>query len=150
VNSKVSPAQRAFLPLCRARELLSDIRAADVSIADAAREAGLSPFQFIRRFESAFGETPHQFRTRQRLVAAQRLLARGRSVTDVCLDVGFSSLGSFSSLFARRIGVSPARYQRSVRCSVHVADWTPHPPNCLLWIGGAGAGAIFEKIRRGR
>lgn len=147
-RSNAWPNRRAVLQLCRARDLLADVRAANVSISDAAREAGLSSFHFIRRFEAVFGETPHQFRTRERLTAAQRLLARGHSVTDVCLDVGFSSLGSFSALFARRIGISPARYQRTVRRSVFIADWTPHPPNCLLWIGGPGAIAIFEKTLR--
>ena len=119
-RSNTWPNRRAVLQLCRARDLLADVRAANVSIGDAAREAGLSSFHFIRRFEAVFGETPHQFRTRERLTAAQRLLARGHSVTDVCLDVGFSSLGSFSALFARRIGISPARYQRSVRRSVFI------------------------------
>ena len=55
---------------------------------------------------------------------------------------------AFSALFARKIGVSPARYQRSVRCSVFIPDWTPHPPHCLLWIGGPDAMAIFEKTLR--
>jgi AraC-like DNA-binding protein len=148
-----SPAwrnRRTFLRLCRARDLLSDLRSSNVSIAEAAREASLSSFHFIRRFEAAFGETPHQFRTRERLTAAQRLLARGRSVTDVCLDVGFSSLGSFSTLFARRVGISPAEYQRSLRRSVYVPDWTPHPPTCLLLMGGPDAIAIFEKTVRRR
>ena len=121
---------------------------ANVSIGAAAREASLSSFHFIRRFEAVFGETPHQFRTRERLTAAQRLLARGHSVTDVCLDVGFNSLGSFSTLFARKIGISPAGYQRSLRRSVYIPDWTPHPPICLLWIGGPDAIAIFEKTLR--
>jgi AraC-like DNA-binding protein len=134
--------------LCRARDLLSDIRSTNVSIRDAAREANLSSFHFIRRFEAAFGETPHQFRTRERLTAAQRLLARGHSVTDVCLDVGFNSLGSFSALFARKIGISPMRYRRNLGRSVYIPDWTPHPPTCLLWIGGADAIAIFEKTLR--
>ena len=138
-----------FLQLCRARDLLADVRSPNVSIAEVAREAGLSSFHFIRRFEAAFGETPHQFRTRERLAAAQRLLARGHSVTDVCLDVGFSSLGSFSALFARKIGMSPARYQQSLRRSVYIPDWTPHPPTCLLWMGGADAIAILEKKLRG-
>ena len=147
-RSNAWPNRRALAQLCRARELLADVRAANLSIGDAARAAGLSSFHFIRRFEAVFGETPHQFRTRERLTAAQRLLARGHSVTDVCLDVGFSSLGSFSALFARRIGVSPVRYQRSVRRSFYIPDWTPHPPNCLLWMGGPGAIAIFEKTLR--
>jgi AraC-like DNA-binding protein len=147
-RSNAWPNRRAVLQLCRARDLLADVRTANVSIGDAAREAGLSSFHFIRRFEAVFGETPHQFRTRERLTAAQRLLARGHSVTDVCLDVGFSSLGSFSALFARKVGISPARYQRGVRRSVFISDWTPHPPNCLLWIGGPDAIAIFEKTLR--
>jgi AraC-like DNA-binding protein len=149
VTANAWPSRRAFLRLCRARDLLCDQRSADVSVADAAREASLSPCHFIRRFEAAFGETPHQFRTRERLALAQKLLARGRSVTDVCFEVGFSSLGSFSTLFARRIGISPAAYRRNLRRSVYIPEWTPHPPNCLLWIGGPDAIAIFEKQFRG-
>ena len=140
--------QRALIRLWRARDLLADIGAANVSIEAAAREANLSSFHFIRRFEAVFGETPHQFRTRERLTEARRLLARGHSVTDVCLDIGFSSLGSFSALFTRRIGVSPAAYQRNLRRCVYVPDWTPHPPSCLLWMGGPDAIAIFEKAWR--
>lgn len=150
VKSTIAHNRRAFAQLCRARDLLADVRAPNVSVRDAAREARMSAFHFIRRFEAAFGETPHQFRTRQRLTTAQRLLARGLSVTDVCLDVGFSSLGSFSSLFARKIGISPAEYQRSLRRSIYIPEWTPHPPACLLWMGGPEAIAIFEKTwRRG-
>lgn len=136
--------------LCRARELLSDVRSPHLSITDAAREANLSSFHFIRKFAAAFGETPHQFRTRERLITAQRLLAHGHSVTEACLDVGFDSVGSFSALFARKIGISPAAYQRSLRRSFYVPDWTPHPPNCLLWMGGQDAIAIFEKTWRAR
>jgi AraC-like DNA-binding protein len=148
VRSNAWPNRRAFLQLCRARDLLADVRCANASIAEAAREASLSSFHFIRRFEAVFGETPHQFRTRERLTAAQRLLARGHSVTDVCLDVGFNSLGSFSALFARKLGISPRRYQQSLRRSVYIPDWTPHPPSCLLWMGGPDAIAIFEKTLR--
>lgn len=71
-------------------------------------------------------------------------------MTEVCLDVGFNSLGSFSTLFTREIGISPAAYQRSLRRSFYVADWIPHPPNCLLWMGGPEAIAIFEKTLRRR
>jgi len=126
VRTKAWPHRRAFLQLCRARDLLAEVGDTSVSVADAAREASLSSYHFIRRFEAVFGETPHQFRTRERLTAARRLLARGHSVTDVCLDVGFSSL----------------------RRSVYIPDWTPHPPSCLLWMGGPDAIAIFEKTLR--
>jgi AraC-like DNA-binding protein len=59
-----------------------------------------------------FGVTPHQFRTNARLERARRLLGDGRSVTDACLAVGFSSPGSFSHLFGRRVGVAPSAYRR--------------------------------------
>jgi AraC-like DNA-binding protein len=134
--------------LCKGRDLLAEVRSPDISVAGAAVEAGMSSFHFIRTFSTMFGETPHRFRTRERLNTAQRLLAQGRSVTEVCLEVGFSSLGSFSTLFTREIGVSPATYQRSLRYSIYVPDWTPHPPNCLLWMGGPDAIAIFEKTFR--
>jgi AraC-like DNA-binding protein len=149
LKSIESRNRRVLRQLCRARDVLADVRSSDVSVRDAAVEAGMSSFHFIRTFATMFGETPHQFRTRERLNAAQRLLARGQSVTDVCLDVGFSSIGSFSTLFRREIGMSPAAYQRSLRCSVYVPDWRPHPPNCLLWMGGPDALAIFEKTFRG-
>jgi AraC-like DNA-binding protein len=141
------PTRRAILQLGRARDLLADLNAANASIGDVARQAGMSRFHFIRRFEAVFGETPHQFRTRERLTAAQRLLARGHSVTSACLEVGFASLGSFSTLFTRNVGVSPSEYQRGLRRMIFVPDWAPHPPSCLLWMGGPDAIAIFKKLR---
>jgi len=137
-----------FIQLCRGRDRLANIQSASITVEDAAREANLSSFHFIRSFKAAFGETPHQFRTRERLMAAQRLLARGWSVTDVCLEIGFSSVGSFSSLFTREMGVSPNVYKRSLRRFVYIADWMPHPPNCLLLMCGPASTAIFEKISR--
>lgn len=140
--------RRALSQLCKARALLADVGSPDVSIKSAAREAGMSSFHFIRRFAEVFGETPHAFRTRERIQAAQRLLACGRSVTHACAEVGFSSVGSFSTLFKREVGVSPATYQRALRCSVYIPDWRPHPPSCLLWMGGPDSIAIFEKTSR--
>ena len=91
-----------FRRLCRARDLLRELREPSPSIADLAREVQISPFHFIRQFEAVFGVTPHQFRIQTRLDAAKHLLAMGHhSVTDVCMDVGFSSLGSFSALFTQ-------------------------------------------------
>src|SRR5262245_66139913 len=101
---------QAFADLCRARVLLRSSR--PVAIREAAAVARLSPFQFIRRFKALFGDTPHQIRIATRIDRARRLLAlTDRSVTTVCLDVGFSSLGSFSALFARRVGRSPTAYR---------------------------------------
>src|SRR5687767_12403724 len=102
--------------LCQARDLLREASEPSLSIVDVAREVQISPFHFIRQFEAAFGVTPHQFRIQTRLDFAKRLLAMGQhSVTDVCMEVGFSSLGSFSALFTRRVGETPSAYRRRVR-----------------------------------
>ena len=107
--------------LCIARDLLGETPETPLSIAQIARAVGISPFHFIRQFEAVFGATPHQFRIARRIERATRLLALDSgSVTDVCMEVGFSSLGSFSTLFARRVGVPPSRYRARARCLVQV------------------------------
>ena len=119
-------AHDAFGRLCRAREMLREIREQRLSIPDIAREAGMSPFHFIRRFEALFGLTPHQFRIQARLDDAKLLLARGQhNVTEVCLEVGFESLGTFSDLFARRVGMTPSAYQRNARVVVSMPAGFP-------------------------
>lgn len=123
--------------LCRARDLLQETRGA-VRVDQAARQAALSPYHFIRLFKSTFGRTPHQVLIDARLDRAKQLLvAADLSVTQVCLEVGFVSLGSFSSLFARRIGASPAAYRRRVRALVDVPGTLPASliPGCysLMW-----------------
>jgi AraC-like DNA-binding protein len=127
-----------FRRLCRARELLREVHDPAPSIEDLAREVQISPFHFIRQFEAVFGVTPHQFRIQSRLDLAKQLLAAGdHSVTDVCMAVGFSSLGSFSTLFTQRIGEPPSAYRRRVRAMVTV----PGPPTvdlapgCLTLMG---------------
>jgi AraC-like DNA-binding protein len=84
-----------FRRLCRARESLQQLEDPAPTVEVIAREVQVSPFHFIRQFEALFGVTPHQYRIQARLDRAMRLLAEGRfSVTDVCMEVGFSSLGS--------------------------------------------------------
>ena len=103
----------SFARLCRARDMLREVHDRPWTIDEVARSAGMSPFHFIRQFTALFGDTPHQFRIRARLDRARHLLAmEDRSVTRVCMDVGCSSLGSFSDLFARRVGMAPSAYQR--------------------------------------
>lgn len=117
--------------LARARELLREACAAPLTVADAAREAHVSPYHFIRTFKAVFGETPRQVRIEARLEQARRMLATdAASVTEICNAVGFSSLGSFSHLFTRRVGVAPSAYRRSARALVQVPGLLPpqlHP-----------------------
>ena len=120
-----------FRRLCRARDLLRELREPAPTIEELAREVQISPFHFIQQFEAVFGSTPHQFRIQSRLDLAKHLLARGQhSVTDVCMEVGFSSLGSFSALFTRWTGTSPSRYRRIVQVAAPVID-VPLVPGCL-------------------
>jgi AraC-like DNA-binding protein len=138
----------ALRRLCQARDLLREVGEDHLSVEAVAREVQISPYHFIRQFEAVFGHTPHQFRIQSRLDLAKRLLAGGDSVTDVCLEVGFSSLGSFSHLFARRVGVPPSAYQRRVRPLVQVAGAMPHTlfPGCLSLMASLPAEA-FRSFR---
>jgi AraC-like DNA-binding protein len=102
-----------FRRLCRARAYLHDHHAEPLTLARLAREAGVSRFHFLRLYRQAFGATPREYLTRVRLARAKTLLAADTaSVTEVCLDVGFSSLGSFSTLFAERFGCPPGAWRR--------------------------------------
>jgi|SRR5271166_4049852 len=87
-----------------------------ISLADAAAFAGLSPFYFQRLFTNTFNETPHEFVTRLRIDHAKKLLLAGdHSVTDICFDAGYESLGSFSTRFRSLTGLSPAAFRRESR-----------------------------------
>ncbi|HKU14673.1 MAG TPA: helix-turn-helix transcriptional regulator [Steroidobacteraceae bacterium] len=152
MSSLPSPRVRSrtgavLLRLCRARDLLQDV-SGNVRIEQAAREAALSPYHFIRLFKATFGATPHQVSIDARLERAKELLlAADLSVTEICLEVGFASLGSFSTLFARRVGASPAAYRRRVRAMIQVPGVTPPSliPGCysLMW-GWPGADRARE------
>jgi AraC-like DNA-binding protein len=123
-----------FRGLCRARDILGDCPENAPSIRDVASEIDISPFHFIRQFEALFGATPHQFRIARRIDHAKRLLQSGDlSVTAICMEVGFSSLGSFSDTFSRRVGTSPSSYRRRARTLVQVTSMLAarFEPGCL-------------------
>ena len=84
-----------------------------ITLAELASVAGLSPNHLLRVFRQLFHQTPYQYITARRLEHARHLLRHSdRSVTDICLSLGFESLGSFSWLFRRHTGISPAAYRR--------------------------------------
>ena len=112
--------------LCRVRDLLRDCLDQELTLDDICMEADLSAWHLLRTFRGAFGETPHEFLTRLRLDRARDLLTvTSRPVTEICFDVGFSSLGSFSTLFRRHVGLSPAQFRRQVRAWVSVPGRHP-------------------------
>src|SRR6516164_3056863 len=120
------PSSRALRKLCQVRDLMRDCLEEELTLADLSLEAELSAWHFLRAFREAFGETPHAFLTRLRLERAKELLTiSSRPVTEICFDVGFSSLGSFSALFRRQVGLSPAQFRREVRAWVRVPGRFP-------------------------
>jgi AraC family transcriptional regulator len=87
-----------------------------ISLEDAAIEAGLSAFHFLRLFSQVLGVTPHQYLVRSRLRHAARLLADDdRAVTQIALDVGFGDLSNFVRTFHRAAGVSPRAFRQAAR-----------------------------------
>jgi AraC-like DNA-binding protein len=112
--ARASTRKELLRRVLRGRDCLLSRMDEPVSIADAASAACMSPYHFLRTFRAAFRVTPHQFLTTQRLFRARTLLRGGNhTVTEVCLDSGFQSLSSFSSLFRRHFGVSPQEMQRT-------------------------------------
>jgi len=112
---------QTYRSLAQAREFMRHTYARPISLPDVAAQANLSPYHFLRIYKRAYGETPHEFLTRLRIERAKTLLARGsHNVTESCFEVGFSSLGSFSNLFADRVGFSPSEYRRYARSPISV------------------------------
>jgi transcriptional regulator GlxA family with amidase domain len=100
--------------LLRARDAMDRAYAAPLDVPALARLAGVSEAHFSRTFRATFGEPPHRYLQRRRVERAMWLLREtDRSVTRVCLDVGFASLGTFSRTFREIVGVSPVAYRRS-------------------------------------
>lgn len=86
----------------------------DIELEDIAREAGVSPFHFLRLFAAVLGVTPHQYLVRSRLRRAARLLAEDdKPVTDIAYDVGFGDLSNFVRTFHRAAGVSPLKFRQA-------------------------------------
>jgi AraC family transcriptional regulator len=87
-----------------------------IDLDDAARQAGLSPFHFLRLFKNVLGVTPHQYLVRSRLRHAAKLLAeQDRAITDIAFEVGFGDLSNFVRSFYRAAGVSPRGFRRACR-----------------------------------
>jgi transcriptional regulator GlxA family with amidase domain len=98
--------------LLRARDAMDRTYAQPLDVRTLAAIACVSEAHFIRTFRATFGETPHRYLQRRRVERAMFLLREtGRSVTDICGDVGFASLGTFSRTFRAIVGESPSAYR---------------------------------------
>ncbi|MFD0732421.1 helix-turn-helix domain-containing protein [Planotetraspora mira] len=118
--------------LRRARDHMDRHYQAPLDLSELARVAGISKFHLVRCFEAAYGETPIRYLTRRRIERAQDLLRSANlTVTEVCMMVGFASLGSFSSRFSQLVGESPTAYRDR-----WAARGGPHIPGCFLFMRG--------------
>lgn len=105
----------------RARDVIDRQYTRPLTIADLARCARMSTFHFIRAFKADTGRTPHQYLRARRIDRAKHLLeTTPLPVTDICEQVGFESLGSFSALFRRVTGESPGAYRAAHRRQVYI------------------------------
>jgi len=119
--------------LLRARDLADRRYAEPLDVADLARAAHLSPAHFSREFRRAFGESPHQYLLTRRLERAAALLrTTDWSVARVCVSVGLTSVGSFTTSFGRMFGRTPTAYRASFPPA---AAWA-QVPACLLRLHG--------------
>jgi len=98
--------------MLRARDAIDRAYSDPLDIANLAKIASVSEAHFIRTFRATFGETPHRYLQRRRVERAMfKLTETERSITDICLDVGFNSLGTFSRTFRDVVGVAPTEYR---------------------------------------
>ena len=98
--------------LRRARDFIDRNHAEPLDVPAMAEAAHMSPSHFSRRFKDAYDETPYSYLMTRRIERAQTLLRAGATVTDACMAVGCTSLGSFSSRFSEVVGVSPSEYRQ--------------------------------------
>jgi AraC-like DNA-binding protein len=116
-----------YVHLRRAKDLIDRDFAEPLNVPALAREAHASRAHFVRSFKKAFGETPHQYLLRRRIERAKDLLrTTPLSVTEVSLEVGFRSLGSFSAAFRQLVGEPPSAYARRWRSAA-----APRIPACF-------------------
>jgi transcriptional regulator GlxA family with amidase domain len=119
--------------LRRVRQRLEAHPEEPIDLAGMARAACFSRFHFLRLFRQAYGETPARYLARLRLVRAQALLeSTDRSVTEICLDVGYESLASFSSAFRRHAGTPPQRYRRRWLAVPRTVGPARRVPGCFM------------------
>lgn len=104
-----------------------------ITIPSISRKAALSPYHFIRLFCRRYKQTPHQYLIQRRIDRAKELLRSSElSVTDICFQIGFESLGSFSTRFRNSTGLSPSEYRKNAAKQTQPA----YIPLCVCFMNG--------------
>ena len=129
--------------MLRARDAMDRTYAEALDIRVLAQVASVSEAHFIRTFRATFGETPHRYLQRRRVERAMFLLRESkRSITDICLDAGFESLGTFSRTFRAIVGMNPTDYRERSEAI--------NAPTCftMAWMRPSQDPAVLEKLSR--
>ncbi|MEV4005049.1 helix-turn-helix transcriptional regulator [Actinomadura sp. NPDC049753] len=117
-----------------ARDAMDREWAEPLDVSAVAARAGYSRYHFVRLFREVYGETPGAYLTRRRIERAQDLLRTANlTVTEICMQVGFTSLGTFCTRFKQQTGTTPTEFRRRAR-----AGATSAIPGCfvMFWAGG--------------
>ena len=128
------PRQYLYRRVVRAKLFIDGHYHSPIDLNNIADEACFSKYHFVRLFRSIYGKTPHQYLTDVRIKQAKLLLADGATVARACFSVGFDSISSFTGLFRRRVGVTPAAFQREALKTKEDVAARPVKfiPNCFV------------------
>jgi AraC-like DNA-binding protein len=127
------PKQYLYRRIVRAKLFIDENFASAIDLDNVSGEACFSKFHFARLFRDIYGMTPHQYLTSVRIDSALLLLESGASVKEACFKVGFDSIASFTGLFKRRMGITPAEFRRHREATFREIAERPlkHIPNCF-------------------
>jgi len=128
------PKQYLYRRVVRAKLYIDAHFSAEIDLDNIADEACFSKFHFTRLFKKIYGKTPHQYLTDVRIKRAKELLSTDAPVARVCFSVGFDSISSFTGLFKRRVGLTPAAFQ--LQSLQRIDETSARPlkfvPNCFV------------------
>ena len=127
-------AEDIYQRVVTAKLFIDDNFSEPIDLKEISEKAFLSRFHFHRLFTRIYRKTPHQYLTRKRIEKAKDLLAENKPVTDVCNEVGFESIGSFSILFKKEIGFAPQYYRNMAWLKKQQAKEQPKKfiPHCFI------------------
>jgi AraC-like DNA-binding protein len=143
------PKQYLYRRVVRAKLYIDENFARPIDLNAISDEACFSKFHFMRLFKEIYGWTPHQYLTHVRVERAKRFLAAGETVAKACFDVGFDSISSFTGLFKRRTGMTPAAYQADrLRVQDEIAGRPlKHIPGCFAEKKGWRENSNFGEVK---
>ncbi|MBO9699071.1 MAG: helix-turn-helix transcriptional regulator [Sporocytophaga sp.] len=141
------PKMYLYKRIVQAKLYIDNHYANNIDLNDISDEAYFSKFHFIRLFKSIYGKTPHQYLTQVRIENAKLLLAKEITISEVCSIVGFDSVSTFTGLFKKNVGVTPAvfKQQQNLRNSEISTNPLRFIPNCFAETHGWVKNSNFEE-----